>query len=82
VLLDPGVDACIANARARPWEPHKYDTKAAQDANLAMLLEWIAAYTTRDDAMSHAAHRALFEAFPRTKSRLTSSSAIAEFPPA
>src|SRR3954471_13017496 len=24
VFLNPGVEACIENARQRPWEPHKY----------------------------------------------------------
>src|SRR5579871_2034598 len=38
LFLNPGVEACIANARARPWEPHKYPTKEAQDANLEMLI--------------------------------------------
>ena len=41
VFLNPGVDACIANCRARPWEPHKYASKEAQDANLAMLIGWV-----------------------------------------
>src|SRR5262249_25939775 len=56
VFLNPGVDACIANARRRPWEPHKYATPEAQDQNLAMLIDWIRAYDTRDDEFSLAAH--------------------------
>jgi adenylate kinase family enzyme len=43
VFLNPGVDACVQNARSRPWEPHKYPSKAAQDANLEMLVRWIGA---------------------------------------
>src|SRR4051812_7293266 len=27
VFLNPGIDPCIANARARPWEPHKYPSQ-------------------------------------------------------
>lgn len=57
VFLDLPLHECIANARARPWEPHKYATRAEQDANLDMLIDWIAQYTTRDDTFSHAAHR-------------------------
>lgn len=79
VFVDPGVDACIANARARPWEPHKYASKAEQDANLEMLVGWIRDYATRDDAFSLAAHRALFEAFGGEKHHLTSRDAIAAF---
>ena len=36
IFLDLPVEACQANARARPWEPHKYASKAEQDANLPM----------------------------------------------
>jgi adenylate kinase family enzyme len=79
VWLDPGVDACLANARARPWEPHKYESRQAQDANLAMLEDWIRGYATRDDACSRAAHRALFEQYAGPKLALTSREAIAVF---
>ncbi|QDU66066.1 hypothetical protein [Engelhardtia mirabilis] len=33
VFLDPGLEVCLAHCRARPWEPHKYPTKAAQDTS-------------------------------------------------
>lgn len=79
VFLDPGVDACLANARARPWEPHKYATREAQDANLAMLLDWIAGYATRDGHLSRAAHAALFDAYAGDKVRLETREAIAAY---
>jgi len=79
VFLDPGVDACIANARARPWEPHKYATKQAQDANLDMLIGWIRDYATRSDECSLAAHRALFDGFTGDKVQLSSREAIAAY---
>lgn len=63
IFLDLAVDECQENARQRPWEPHKYESKEAQDANLAMLLDWIAQYETRDDDFSRAAHQRLFEGF-------------------
>jgi adenylate kinase family enzyme len=78
VFLHPGVAACIANARARPWEPHKYASKQAQDANLDMLIGWIRDYETRGDELSLAAHRALFDRFDGDKRELTSREAIAE----
>jgi adenylate kinase family enzyme len=74
VFLNPGVDACIANCRARPWEPHKYASKAAQDANLDFLVDWVRAYATRDDEFSLRAHRALFDGFAGDKVELTASS--------
>jgi len=79
VFLDPGVDACIDNARRRPWEPHKYESKAAQDRNLAMLIEWIRGYDTRTDVLSRGAHRALFEQFIGDKIVLGSREAIDAF---
>lgn len=79
VLLNPGVDACLANALARPWEPHKYATREEQDASLAFLLGWIRDYDVRTDVFSHAAHRALFDAFAGDKVELTSREAIAAF---
>ena len=71
VLLNPGVDACIANCRARAWEPHKYSSREAQDANLAMLIEWVRAYETRRDEFSLHSHRALFDAFRGEKAELS-----------
>jgi adenylate kinase family enzyme len=79
VFLNLGVAACVANARARLWEPHKYESKEAQDANLEMLLGWIRDYWTRTDAFSAAAHRALFDGFAGDKWELTSREEIAEF---
>lgn len=63
IYLNLSIDACIANAKNRPWEPHKYESKAAQDANLAMLIEWIAQYENREDSFSHSAHMSLFKSF-------------------
>lgn len=67
VFLNPGVDACIANCRARPWEPHKYASKEAQDADLPMLIEWVRDYYQRDDELSLARHRVLFDGFAGEK---------------
>jgi len=79
LFLNPGIEACVANARARPWEPHKYPSGEAQDANLEMLIGWIRAYETRRDTFSLAAHRALFDGFAGEKIELTKREAIAGF---
>jgi adenylate kinase family enzyme len=81
VFLNPGVSACIANARSRPWEPHKYASKQAQDANLDMLIGWIRDYETRCDEFSLAAHRARFDGFAGDKRELTSREDIAAVSP-
>ena len=71
VFLNPGVDACVHHCRARPFEPHKYESSEAQDANLAMLVEWVRGYDTREGPLSLAGHRALFDAFEGEKRELT-----------
>jgi adenylate kinase family enzyme len=41
IYLNLPIEQCIKNAKSRPWEPHKYASKEAQDANLNMLIDWI-----------------------------------------
>lgn len=71
VFLDLPVELCQQNARSRPFEPHKYPSKAAQDENLEMLLSWIAAYQDREGPLGRPAHVALFEGFTGRKLRHT-----------
>ncbi len=73
VFLDLPVADCIANARARPWEPHKYESPEAQDANLSMLIDWISEYESRDGVFSRAAHQAIFSSYRGMKTRYTSN---------
>lgn len=73
IYLDLSVADCVANARSRPWEPHKYESKQAQDANLDMLIDWISQYDSRDDTFSQSAHRALYEKFNGVKTRYTNN---------
>ncbi len=70
IFMNLPIAACQDNARRRPWEPHKYSSPAAQDANLAMLLDWIADYQTRTDEFSYQAHRALYDDFQGEKQLL------------
>lgn len=72
IFLNLPVELCLENAKSRPWEPHKYQSKEAQDANLAMLLDWIAEYEKRDDHFSKQAHLALFDAFSGAKVMINS----------
>jgi adenylate kinase family enzyme len=71
-FLNPGVEACLANCRARPWEPEKYPSKEAQDAMLDFLLRWVAEYDMRGDEYSLARHRELFERFSGPRIELSS----------
>ena len=71
IFMNLPVAACVENARRRPWEPHKYESKEAQDQNLEMLIGWIEQYDERDDVFSSRAHRAFYDQFPGQKRMLT-----------
>ena len=73
VFLEPGLETCLAHCRRRPWEPHKYRSKAEQDEHLAFLLEWVEGYYTRDGEMSRRAHQALFDRYQGQKHQLKAS---------
>jgi adenylate kinase family enzyme len=70
LFIDPGVEACLANCRSRPWEPHKYASKPAQDEKLELLLSWVREYYSRDGDLSLSAHQSLFENYRGPKLRL------------
>jgi len=80
IYLNYPIKTCINNARNRPWEPHKYPSKAAQDANLERLVEWIGQYDARDDTFSRCAHTKLFNGYTGKKSEYDNpnSSVISE----
>ncbi len=71
LFLNPGLEACLENARRRPWEPHKYAREEDQRRMLPMLLGWVAAHYIREDAWSYAAHRRVFDAFAGPKREIT-----------
>jgi len=72
IFLDLSISQCISNAKNRPWEPHKYNSKQAQDDNLDMLITWIKDYDTRVDTFSKHAHQKFYENFQGTKKHITS----------
>ncbi|MEM0911189.1 MAG: shikimate kinase [Pseudomonadota bacterium] len=73
IFLNLPVATCIKNARLRPWEPHKYPSKEAQDANLDMLIDWISQYEMRTDTFSQQSHLSLFDNFEGKKKMYTSN---------
>ncbi|MGX5913220.1 AAA family ATPase [Aliidiomarina sp. Khilg15.8] len=73
IFLNPGVDACLAHCRARPWEPDKFSSKEEQDHYLGNLLEWVSAYETRADEYGLQQHRALYDAFTGKKHEFNES---------
>jgi adenylate kinase family enzyme len=73
LFLNPGVDCCVANCQARPWEPHKYRSKQEQDERLGYLLTWVREYYCRDDEMSLVAHRSCFDSYTGRKQEVTDS---------
>ncbi len=73
IFLDLPIEICVANAKSRPWEPHKYESKEAQDANLEMLISWISQYPERNDTFSQGAHNSLYKNYPNKKRRILSN---------
>jgi len=71
IYLDLPVEQCVENAKQRPWEPHKYPSKQAQDDNLDMLINWIQDYGSRDDVFSKTAHDNFFDHYSGKKTRYT-----------
>ncbi|KQQ88581.1 shikimate kinase [Massilia sp. Leaf139] len=70
-FMNPGRAVCLENNRKRPWEPHKYASMEAQQSKLQFLLEWVGGYYERDDAMSYACHRRVFDGFGGKKTEVT-----------
>ena len=80
IFMNLPISKCQENARNRPWEPHKYDSKEAQDANLSMLLNWIEDYEQRaDDSFSKTAHQRLFDEFNGEKVEVTDNMSFLDF---
>ena len=73
IFMNLPIETCILNAKNRPWEPHKYESKEAQDANLEMLIDWISQYNQRVDTFSEKSHRALYDAFQGKKTIYTNN---------
>ncbi len=73
IFLNLPIEACIENAKSRPWEPHKYKSREAQNANLGMLVDWISRYSERDDTFSKASHERLFNSYNSRKIMYTSN---------
>jgi adenylate kinase family enzyme len=73
IFLNLPISACIKNAKNRPWEPHKYESKEAQDKNLDMLMDWISKYDSRSDTFSKMAHEALYNECQSKKIMYTSN---------
>lgn len=73
IFMNLPVEACVANAMNRPWEPHKYESKEAQDKNLSMLIDWISKYSERNDELSESAHHRLYERYSGNKRMMTAN---------
>ncbi len=67
IFLNLSIEQCIENAKNRPWEPHKYKTRSAQNSNLDMLINWIKEYNERDDNFSFNSHMEFYNKFKGKK---------------
>jgi adenylate kinase family enzyme len=68
IFMNLPISQCVENAKNRPWEPHKYESKEVQDNNLEMLINWIEQYMDRDDVFSYHSHLKFYEEFLGKKS--------------
>ena len=78
IFLNPGIENCVANCRARKWEPHKYTNQEEQDKNLDFLLEWVREYESRDDEFSLSEHLIIYNAFQGKKTEVKSNEESAD----
>jgi hypothetical protein len=62
-FLNPGVEACVANCRSRPWEPSYCESPEEQQRLLGPLIEFVREYESRTDEYGLARHRDIFELF-------------------
>jgi hypothetical protein len=70
-FLNPGIEACVANCRKRPFDPEYCSSPEEQARYLEPLIEWVRQYEARQDEYSLARHRALFDGFAGTKCEYT-----------
>ena len=73
IFMNLPIESCISNAKSRPWEPHKYESKRAQDENLDMLIDWISQYIKRDDTFSMVAHQKFYNNYSGKKRIINSN---------
>jgi len=71
LFMNLSIAECISNAKNRPWEPHKYKSKEAQDKNLEMLIDWISQYDQRDDTFSQKSHQLFYKDYVGKKRMIT-----------
>lgn len=71
IFMNIPMESCVENAKRRPWEPHKYESKKVQDNNLNMLISWISQYSERTDTFSKRAHIQLYEQYSGKKKMIT-----------
>lgn len=67
LFLNPGIEACLANCRRRPWEPTKFENQQQQQEMLETLLIWVSDYVDREDDTGLSFHRKLFMEFTGDK---------------
>ena len=70
IFMNPGVDACLARNRGRPWEAHKYDSMREQMKHFEQLQQWVSEYHSRDDEFSFSFHQKIFLAFQGKKTEI------------
>lgn len=66
-FLNPGVETCVRNCVARPWDAEYCASPEDQRRYLGPLLEFVRLYPTRQDEYGLARHRAIYDGFGGAK---------------
>jgi adenylate kinase family enzyme len=77
-FLNPGIEVCVAHCHRRPWEPEKFSSAEDQAAMLALLVQWVREYETREDEFGLKRHRQVFDQFQGRKREYTSVDSYAD----
>jgi adenylate kinase family enzyme len=77
-FLNPGIEACVAHCKRRPWEPDNFPSAAKQEAMLQRLIQWVKEYESRDDEYGLKRHRRVFDNYTGPKREYTSVASYAE----
>jgi adenylate kinase family enzyme len=73
IWLDLPLSECEAHCRARPFEPHKWESAEKQNAFLPQLLSFLGSYAEREDGLGAKTHARIFEAHIGAKTRVLSA---------
>ncbi len=77
--LEPEMSVCLSRLSARGSQSKRHMDRLELEQGLRQLLEWASSYRTRIGNSSAAAHRTLYESFPRRKCILKTEAEVRRY---